>query len=114
MYEYAARLVRTIDADTWVLDVDLGLSVWAHGRRIRALGIDAPEMSTEAGRAAKAWVEAWFTEHCPDGTLTVRTIKDRADSFGRYLGTLTAPDGACLNTELLTAGQAVVYAPRQR
>ena len=112
MYEYAARLVRVIDADTVVLDLDLGLSVWAHGRRIRLLGVDAPELRTEAGLTARVWAEAWFATHCPDDTLTVRTVKDKADSFGRYLGVVTAPDGSVLNEELLTAGQAVMYAPR--
>jgi endonuclease YncB( thermonuclease family) len=112
MFEYAARLVQVIDANTVILDVDFGLPVWVYGLCIRVASIEAPEMPTEAGLAAKIWAQAWFTEHCPDGMLAVRTVKDKAGMY--YLGTITAPDGACLNTELLTAGQAVVYAPRQR
>ena len=106
MYEYAARLVRTIDADTWILHVDLGLHTWAHDIRIRAAGLNAPELTTEAGRDAHAWTDQWFTQHCPDSTLTVKTQKDRNDNYGRLLGTITAPDGACLNTDLLTSGHA--------
>lgn len=109
MYIYAARLVRLVDADTWVLDVDLGMSVWMRGQRIRAAGINAPELSTDAGRAALAWAQAWFTQHCPDSTLTIRTQKDRDDNYGRLLGTILAADGACLNTDMLAAGQAVPW-----
>lgn len=106
MYEYAARLTRTIDADTYVLAIDLGLHTWAHDVRIRAAGLNAPELSTDEGKAAHAWTDQWFTQHCPDGTLTVKTTKDRADNYGRLLGTITAPDGACLNTDLLASGHA--------
>ena len=109
MYEYAARLTRVVDADTWILHVDLGMHVWQHDVRIRAAGLNAPELSTDAGRQALAWVLQWFATHCPDGLLTVRTQKDRGDNYGRLLGTITAPDGACLNADLLAAGQAVPW-----
>lgn len=109
MYEYQARLVRPVDADTWILHIDLGMHVWAHDTRIRAAGINAPELSTPEGSDALAWVIAWFGQHCPDGLLTVKTQKDRNDNYGRLLGTITAPDGACLNTDLLAAGHAVVW-----
>lgn len=109
MYEYTARLVRVIDGDTWILDTDLGMSIWIHGQRIRAAGINAPELSTPEGQTARAWVTAWFAQHCPDGTLTVRTTKDRNDNYGRLLGTIVAADGACLNSDMLAAGQAVPW-----
>jgi micrococcal nuclease len=109
VYEYTARLVRLVDADTLILDVDLGMHVWQHGIRIRAAGLNAPELSTVEGSAALAWVIDWFGQHCPDGILTVRTQKDRNDAYGRLLGTITAPDGACLNTELLATGHAVPW-----
>lgn len=106
MYEYAARLVRTVDADTYVLSIDLGLHTWAHDVRIRAAGLNAPELSTQAGQDAHAFADQWFAQHCPDSTLTVKTSRDRNDNYGRLLGTITAPDGACLNTDLLGTGHA--------
>jgi len=109
VYEYAARLTRIVDADTWILDIDLGCSTWLHQQRIRAAGLNAPELSTVEGSAALRWVIDWFGQHCPDGLLTVRTQKDRNDNYGRLLGTILGPDGACLNADMLAAGIAVPY-----
>jgi endonuclease YncB( thermonuclease family) len=109
VYEYQARLVRPVDADTLILHIDLGMHVWQHDVRIRAAGLNAPELSTVEGSAALRWVIDWFGQHCPDGLLTVKTQKDRNDNYGRLLGTITAPDGACLNTELLATGHAVPW-----
>lgn len=111
MYEYTAHLARVVDADTYILDIDLGCDVWLRGQRIRAAGINAPELTTMAGRTAREWAQQWFAERCPDGVLMVRTTRDRADNYGRLLGTIIAPGGACLNTDLLAAGLAVVYPP---
>ena len=111
MYEYLAQLRRVVDGDTWILDVSLGFNIWARGQRIRAAGLNAPELSTQAGQDAKAWVLGWFAAHCPDGAMTVRTIRDRDDDYGRLLGTVIGADGACLNADLLASGHAVPYPP---
>lgn len=109
MYEYTARLTRIIDGDTWTLDIDLGMHIWIHDQRIRAAGINAPELSTPEGQTARVWVGAWFATHAPDGVVTIRTVKDRDDNYGRLLGTILAADGACLNSDMLAAGQAVPW-----
>ena len=109
MYEYSAHLVRRVDADTLIVDIDLGMSVWLYNQRIRLAGLNAPELTTQAGRDADTWVQDWFYRHAPAGIATVRTQKDRSDNYGRLLGTITAPDGACLNTDMLAAGHAEVW-----
>lgn len=110
MYEYMARLVRVVDGDTWIFDIDLGCDVWIHGRRIRGASINSPEMSTDAGKTAKAYSEAWFKEKAPDGMVVLRTTKDRNDNYGRLLGTVTTVDrGHTLNADLLQSGNAVRY-----
>jgi endonuclease YncB( thermonuclease family) len=109
VYEYSARLIRVVDADTWILDVNLGFNIWARNQRIRATGLNAPELATDEGQTARAWVGAWFAKHAPDCTVTVRTQRDRNDNYGRLLGTITGPDGAVLNADMLAAGIAVPY-----
>ena len=50
--------------------VDLGMEV-AINTTLRLFGINAPEMSTQAGKDAKAWAISWLTQHCPDGQFTI-------------------------------------------
>lgn len=109
MYDYGARLTRIIDADTWVVDIDLGLRIWMHDIHVRADGIDAPELHTPAGHAARNWTAVWFAEHCPDREFTLNTVLDRPDKYGRILGTIVAPDGFVLNDDLITYGHAEPY-----
>ena len=46
MYKYNAKLDRVVDGDTIDAMVDLGFDIWTH-KRIRLLGIDAPETRTK-------------------------------------------------------------------
>ena len=45
MYKYNAKLDRVVDGDTVDAMIDLGFDTWVH-KRIRLLGIDAPETRT--------------------------------------------------------------------
>jgi endonuclease YncB( thermonuclease family) len=118
MYEYPAWGLNSdrdplgiVDGDTMHVGVDLGLDI-ATQLTLRLYGINAPEMSTQAGRDAKAWAIGWFQTHCPDNKFTVRTVKDQREKFGRYLATVVAPDGANFNTDIVAAGHAVTYFPK--
>lgn len=107
MYEYTARFVSITDADTIVVDIDLGFRVWWNAQKLRLLGLDAPERNTEEGKVAIAFTTQWFVDH---GTIfTIRTFKDKSDSFGRWLAYIIAKDGAILNSDLLSSGNAKVY-----
>lgn len=104
MYEYTARVLKIVDADTVHLDVDLGFDV-RRKDSFRLYAIDAPEMGTPEGGAAKAFLE----EHIAVGDVVlIRTEKDRREKFGRYLANLFA-DGLHINTVLVDAGHASVY-----
>ncbi|MFJ4622305.1 hypothetical protein [Streptomyces sp. NPDC088812] len=52
-----------------------------------------------------AWAAEWLERYA--AALVVRT--HRRGKYGRWLATLMSADGACLNTDLLTAGHAVPY-----
>lgn len=110
MYTYAARIERVIDGDTIDLTIDLGFRIRLT-QRIRLLNVNCPEHGTPEGNAATAFTTAWLAEHAPD--LTVRTVKDRQDKYGRILGTLMA-GARILNDDLTAAGHATPYDGRSR
>lgn len=111
-HTYDAELVRVIDADTIVLDIDAGFHMWARGIKVRVAHINAPEMNTPEGRAAYAFAMEWFASR---KRLVVVTIQDKsgntkADSFGRYLADVYGEgEGMSLSEKLIEAGHAKEY-----
>ena len=106
MYEYAATVLKVVDGDTVHLEVDLGLD---QSRKLsaRLYGINAPELNTAAGKAARQHLT--FLLFGGDGPrVTVRTYKDRREKYGRYLGTLVKA-GVDVNHQMVEDGHAVVY-----
>jgi micrococcal nuclease len=101
VYQYAAKLVRVIDGDTVVLDLDLGFYQWRNGRSYRLARIDAPERSTPEGPPSRAHLEGLLSAA---HFLMVTTSK--ADSFDRWIVELYA-DGRCINDAMVSDGQAV-------
>jgi micrococcal nuclease len=88
IYIYKAELVRVVDGDTVELMIDLGFSQFTR-QTMRLYGIDAPEMRTAEGKAAKAWL--WNALQ-PLETIYVQTIqlstKAKRDKYGRFLAVL--------------------------
>lgn len=84
MYQYAARLIRVIDGDTVVLDLDLGFYQWRLARSYRLARINAPEMSTREGPPSRDALVAYLQGKA----LSVQTAK--ADSFDRWIVELWA------------------------
>ena len=89
MYEYAAKLVRIIDGDTFVADLDLGFNT-TRKETVRMSGINTPESRTRD----------------LDEKLVI-TVKD-IGKFGRALGVVYA-DGLNVNFELIDKGYAYPY-----
>lgn len=104
MYEYAAKVLRVVDGDTVWLDVDLGFEV-GMAMSIRLMGIDAPETRTEEGKVSKAYLMARLP---PGKEVVLRTIKDRKEKYGRYLGMLWVGE-ECLNSTMIERGLAAAY-----
>jgi len=106
MYEYQATVLRVVDGDTMHFEFNLGIDV--HIRiGCRVAHINAPEMSTAEGKAAKVWATDWLTAHGP--AFTVRTIKDHQEKYGRYLVEILAASGEDFGSAMIAAGQAVPY-----
>jgi micrococcal nuclease len=88
IYIYKAELILAVDGDTVELIIDLGFDT-SRRERFRLYGIDAPEMNTLAGKAAKAWLRETLQAL---ETIYVQTIqlstKAKRDKYGRFLAVL--------------------------
>ncbi len=110
MYEYNCKIVRVIDGDSIIIDIDLGFSHWIHNESIRLYGVDTPECRTRdaeekaAGLLAKEFVEEAL--HV-GGTYTL-TTKEKG-KFGRYLGTIYLTEKTSINDALVKERLAVPY-----
>jgi micrococcal nuclease len=131
LWSRPCRIVNVVDGDTVDVDVDLGYGMVLQSARhrpirVRLLGVDCPEKKDGYGpwSAARQFTVGWDYTRDPDTDneeqfrwekrwyLTIRTVKDPKDSFGRYLATIWAvSDGSCLNEELVKAGHAVEWTP---
>jgi micrococcal nuclease len=120
IYIYKAELIRVVDGDTVDLIVDLGFDT-SRKERFRLYGIDAPEIRTDEGKAAKAWL--WDALQ-PLEAIYVQTLqhktKAKRDKYGRFLAVLygdlsdieanrpmrTPVSPASINAKMITEGHA--------
>lgn len=103
MYQYNAKLVRVIDADTVALDIDLGFYQWRLGRNYRLARINAPEISTTKGKVSR---DALIEQLRIVNSFLVATQK--ADSFDRWIVELYA-DGINISDWLVSNNLAVSH-----
>lgn len=96
-----ATVVRVIDADTIVLDLDLGWRVFRNDEHLRIAGINAPERGTIEGDDATAWARGILT---PGMAVTV--VSQAKPSFERTVGSL-AINGLDYGELAVSAGHAV-------
>lgn len=92
-----AELLEVHDGDTVKLAISQGFDQWTH-QWIRLDAVRAPELSEDTGLRAAADCMSWFTEHAPDGHVSVTTVRTSRPleigqrmSFTRYIGTIYAP-----------------------
>jgi endonuclease YncB( thermonuclease family) len=113
MYEYRATLIRVIDGDSLHATLDLGLDI-RHDVTLRLAHINTPELNDKDASVRAKALEArkFLIDRLPIGVnaLTIRTIKDRQEKYGRYLAEIVSADGTTtVNEQLLNAGLAVPY-----
>ncbi len=108
LYHYRAHVTAVYDGDTCTVDIDLGLSTWIRGEKIRLNRINAPEMTgadKPKGTAARDFLRGLVL----DQDIVLQTIKDAREKYGRYLGEVwVEKNGAWLNVndEMVRAGHA--------
>ncbi len=109
---YRSRVVSIHDGDTITFDIDLGFGFQLNGLAwdgtprwsCRVFGINAPELSTQAGKDALAYLQLILK---PGDICQV--VSHGWDKYGgRFDGTVTLPDGTDLAGRMLASGHAVV------
>lgn len=102
-YQYNAKVIRIVDGDTIVLDVDLGFSVNVR-EKFRLAHINAPEKSDKEG-----WAKATnrLSKLLPlNESCSVKSLGQ--DKYGRWLAEIHCAD-IYVNQIMLAEGLAVAY-----
>jgi hypothetical protein len=101
LYTYAADVLKVVDGDTLVLDIDVGFFTKME-HKIRLRGINCPEKGTQKGDEAKKFVEEQLrvneltgdrvkgtgqpaTREPANPIVIIRSYKSMTEKFGRYL-----------------------------
>jgi micrococcal nuclease len=110
MYEYNCKIVRVIDGDSIILDIDLGFSHWIHGESIRLYGVDCPECrSRDKEEKAAGLLAKDFVKSCLHVGETYKLTTKEKGKFGRYLGTIYLTEENSINAALVKERLAVPY-----
>lgn len=110
MYEYLATITRVVDGDTVHAAVDLGFDEWRN-MTLRLYGINAPEMGTPEGQAAKVYLISLLADYDASWLpVLMTTHKDKREKYGRYLAELFLEgETASVNEQMILGGHAVRY-----
>jgi micrococcal nuclease len=109
LYNYVCTILNWVDGDTVDVLIDLGFRI-TQQQRIRVYGINAPEMtgSTKQQGIAARTMAMWLCN--PGIACLIRTAKPGSnDRYGRWLATITMPDGKDFAAEMIAKGHAAAY-----
>lgn len=97
-----ATVLRVVDGDTVHLELDLGWHTF-RTENCRIAEINAPELSTDAGKAARDYAQQLLPV---DAAVTF--VSRRLDNYGRPLGHILR-DGVDFGQAMVAAGHAVPF-----
>lgn len=107
LYIYKAHVTSVYDGDTITVDMDLGMSTWLHGVKLRLANINTPELrGDERGLGLKA--RDFVRELILDKDVIIKTDKDHKGKYGRYIAEVIIDD-LNLNEHLIEVGLAQPY-----
>jgi len=92
------------DGDTINIRLDLGFDLTVYAR-VRVYGINAPELSTDAGKASRDFAQGLL----PVGTAVQVTSHGWDKYGGRIDGDILMPNSQWFGAAMIAAGQAVPY-----
>jgi endonuclease YncB( thermonuclease family) len=99
IYEYPLVILRVMDGDSFVCNIDVTKDITLKKQKIRLLGCDAWEKRDPLGPQATQFAKDFLSTD----TLTLVTTTKR-DSFGRMLGNVRNGAGDYLKDGLTSAG----------
>jgi len=91
LYVYKSIVTSVYDGDTITVDIDLGLHVWVKDEKIRLNRINAPELKGNE-RAKGLLSRDFLKEQILKKEITINTIKDKKEKYGRYLAEIWFED----------------------
>jgi micrococcal nuclease len=104
LYNYRCKLIRVIDGDSILADVDLGFFTWRK-IHLRLSDLDAPEIKTKdlqekkEGLKTAHWLELKIMDENPEGIFYI--VSKGVDTFGRSLAEVHLENGEVVNTVML-------------
>ena len=111
MYQYGAKLIRTVDGDTADVMIDLGFDTWVKAR-LRFKGVDTWECRTrdleekKKGKAAKAYTDKMLKKN--DSKFIIQSYGK--GKYGRVLAEIFIKgEETSLNKLLVENGHAYIY-----
>lgn len=111
LYHYKAKVLEIYDADTIRVEINLGFGlIWRgpdnRGVEIRLFGLNAPEMKgLEKNNGIIS--RDRLREEILNKEITIKTIKDSKEKYGRFLGIIIKDDGTNINEWLIKEGLAI-------
>lgn len=103
VYERVA-VTKVHDGDTCTVSIDVGFGIVFRDQIIRLARINAPELATPQGPPSRDALSSMIL----GATVTMKTIRDKKEKFGRYLGEIWL-DGININDQMVSFGFAVPY-----
>lgn len=112
-YDYRCTIRRVIDGDTLDVSIDLGFGIQRQDR-VRAYGLNCREIHSRDAKEKRAGLvdKEFATALLPAGTeVTIRSHKpaNPEEKYGRWLATITLPDGRDFAESMIAAGCGVPY-----
>ena len=113
LYSYRAFVTGVYDGDSITVDIDLGFFMKMCKQKVRLYGINTPEIRGEE-RPDGLIARDRLSELILDKEVIIKTYKDKAGKYGRWLGTVYLNDDGTwtnINQQLLAEGLATIYHP---
>jgi micrococcal nuclease len=90
-YTYKATVIKVYDGDTFTINLDLGFYIAYNEQVIRLARVNTPEIRGEE-RKEGLKVRDIVRSLILDKEVTIKTIKDKKEKYGRYLAEIEFND----------------------